>query len=118
MGADIVSVCAPTREAQEQALRFARKGGAVSLFASLPKGDADITLDSRAIHYGELRVVGGSDSRPEHVQRVVGLMADGTLDPTGVVTHHIPIDGVHGGIGLMLERKCLKVVVHPGDVES
>jgi NADPH:quinone reductase-like Zn-dependent oxidoreductase len=72
LGADVVIVCAPSKEAQEESLKFARKGGAISLFASLPKGEADITLDSRAIHYSELRIVGASDSRqsvfPHNVQ--------------------------------------------------
>jgi len=38
LGANAVIVCAPSREAQEQAISLARKGGAISLFGSLPKG--------------------------------------------------------------------------------
>ena len=46
----------------------------VSLFASLPKDAPDITLNSRVVHYGELRIVGASDSRPEHVLAAIRLM--------------------------------------------
>ena len=113
LGADIVSVCAPAKDAQEQALRFARKGGTVSLFASLPKGKSDIVLDSRTIHYSELKIVGASDSRPEHVQQVVDLMAEGRLELGGLVTHHTSLARFHEGIEWMLEKKSLKVVVHP-----
>lgn len=115
LGADVVIVCAPTREAQELAGRYARKGGAVSLFASLPKGDADITLDSRLIHYGELRLSGASDSRPEHVAEAVQLMAAGKIDVTSIITHRIGLEELHRGLELMKNKACLKVLVYPGD---
>ncbi|MCX6030514.1 MAG: alcohol dehydrogenase catalytic domain-containing protein [Chloroflexi bacterium] len=114
LGADVVIVCAPSREAQEQSLALARKGGAVSLFASLPKGASDVTLDSRLIHYGELRVVGASDSRPEHVSRVVALMAAGKIDWPRLITHRLPLAEIHAGLQLMKEKQSLKVLVYPG----
>ena len=115
LGADVVIVCAPTREAQEAAVRYARKGGAVSLFASLPKGDSDITLDSRLVHYGELRIFGASDSRPEHVAEAVQLMAEGKIDPGPIITHRIALGELHQGLELMMNKESLKVVVYPGD---
>jgi len=113
LGADVVIVCAPTRQAQEDSLQYARKGGAISLFASLPKGEADITLDSRAIHYGELRVVGASDSRPEHVRRAIELMAGGKIDLRGIVTHRVSLEDIHQGLELMKNTQSLKVMVYP-----
>ena len=44
LGADVVIVCAPARQAMESAVNYARKGGAVSFFASLPKEIRMITL--------------------------------------------------------------------------
>lgn len=113
LGADVVIVCAPNREAQERSINYARKGGAVSLFASLPKGDSDITLDSRAIHYGELRVTGASDSRPEHVVRALELMASGKLDLSQMITHRLPLSDIHQGFELMKSKQSLKVMVYP-----
>ena len=113
LGADVVIVCAPARDAQEEALRYARKGGAVSLFASMPKDAAGITLDSRAIHYGELRIVGASDSRPEHVEKAVRLLHEGKINVEPIVTHRVPLDALLDGIGLMEEKRSLKVMVYP-----
>jgi L-iditol 2-dehydrogenase len=112
LGADVVVVCAPTRQAQEGAIHYVRKGGAVSLFASMPKGASDITLDSRVVHYGELRIVGASDSRPEHVARAVQLMADGRIDSASIITHRVPLDAIHAGLQLMLDKQSLKVLVY------
>ena len=113
LGADVVIVCAPSREAQEQAIGQARKGGAISLFASLPKGASDITLDSRIIHYGELRVVGASDSRPEHVTKAVQMLAAGKIDWERLITHRLPLAEIHAGLRLMQEKQSLKVVIYP-----
>jgi L-iditol 2-dehydrogenase len=113
LGADVVIVCAPARDAQEEALHYARKGGAISLFASMPKGAADITLDSRAVHYGELRIVGASDSRPEHVEKAVRLLAEDRIDVEPVITHRVPLDALHDGIALMKDKQSLKVMVYP-----
>ena len=113
LGADVVIVGAPTREAQEGSLCFARKGGAISLFASLPKDASDITLDSRAVHYGELRIVGASDSRPEHVAKAVQLLADGKMDTGPVITHRVSLENIHDGLNWMKNKQSLKVIVYP-----
>lgn len=113
LGADVVIVCAPTREAQEAALHYARKGGAISLFASLPKGDADIVLDSRLVHYNELRISGASDSRPEHVAEAVQLMAAGKIASEPIITHRIGLTELHRGLELMQKKESLKVLVYP-----
>jgi L-iditol 2-dehydrogenase len=114
LGVDLVSVCAPTREAQEESIHFVRKGGTVSLFASLPKNAPDITLNSRVVHYGELRVVGASDSRPEHVVKAIQLMADGKIVTDPIVTHRISLENIHAGLDLMRDKKSLKVLVYSG----
>jgi L-iditol 2-dehydrogenase len=114
LGADVVIVCAPERKAQEQAVGLARKGGAVSLFASLPKGASDITLDSRLIHYGELRLIGASDSRPEHVVQVLELMAEGRIDWERLISHRLPLTEIQAGLALMQNKQSLKVLVYPG----
>jgi len=116
-GVDAVIVCAPSKEAQEGSLKYVRKGGVVSLFASLPKDGAGINLDSRAIHYGELKIVGASDSRPEHVRRVVEMITNGQLKVEPVITHKIGLSDIHKGFELMKNKECLKVLVYPQGTE-
>jgi L-iditol 2-dehydrogenase len=113
LGADVVIVTGPTREAYELSIHLARKGGAVSLFSSLPKDDPEVTFNSRIIHYGELRVVGASDSRPEHVATGLRLMAEGKIDSEALITHQAPLDAIHAGLQLMIRKQSLKVLVDP-----
>jgi L-iditol 2-dehydrogenase len=116
LGADVVIICAPSREAHEGALRYVRKGGTVSLFASLPKDAPEVTFDSRAVHYGELRIVGASDSRPEHVRRALEIIASGGIDLERIVTHRLSLDRLREGLELMKQKQCLKVMVYPRGV--
>ena len=113
LGAEVVIVCAPARQPHESATNFVRKGGVISFFASLPNGASMITLDSRAIHYGELRVIGASDSRPEHVKQAVEFLAQAKIDVGSVITHRLPLEEIHTGFALMKERKSLKILLYP-----
>ena len=113
LGVDVVIVCAPSAEAHQQALGLARKGGAVSLFASLPKGASDVVFDSRILHYNELRVVGASDSRPEHVARALELLAANRLAWQRLITHRLPLSQLAQGIALMQNKQSLKVLMDP-----
>jgi len=116
LGADIVIVCAPGRKPQEESVLYAKKGGIISLFASLPKGSSEITFDSRIIHYNELHIIGASDSRPEHVQEAINLMADRRLDLANIITHKIKLSDFHKGLKLMQDKESLKVLVYPGNM--
>ena len=113
LGADVAIVAAPAAAPQEQAVHLVRKRGTVVLFASLPKGASNLTIDSRPIHYGELRVVGTSDSAPWHVQKAVELLAAGTVPGAKLATHVLPLDQFHQALQLMETGEALRVVLRP-----
>jgi L-iditol 2-dehydrogenase len=113
LGADVVIVAAPAAAPQEQALHLARKRGTVCLFASLPKGASTLAVDSRPIHYGELRVVGTSDSAPRHVAQAVALLANGAVPAEKLVSHVLPLDQIHQAFALMESGRALRVVLRP-----
>jgi L-iditol 2-dehydrogenase len=112
-GADVVMATAPTAASQAEALRMARKGGAVSLFASLPKGASTIEIDTRIIHYGQIALVGASDSRPRDVRDALRLLSAGKIDVAAIVTHELPLDQILDGIELMRRRSGLKIAIRP-----
>jgi len=113
IGMDVVIVAAPAAQPQEQAMTLVRKRGTVCLFASLPAGKSMLNVDSRAIHYGELRVVGTSDSTPAHVAKAVALIAAGTFPAGRLVTHTLPFEGFKDAIALMEKGEALRVVLMP-----
>jgi len=112
VGADVAIVTAPDATAQEQAFSMVCKGGMVNLFASLPAGASDLTIDSRLIHYRELFLSGASDSTPYHVELAVKLLDQGYI-PESIITHELPIDNFIEGLTLMTKGTCFKVKIQP-----
>jgi L-iditol 2-dehydrogenase len=112
-GADIVIVAAPAAQPQEQALNLVRKRGTVCLFASLPAGKSTLNMDSRPLHYGELRVVGTSDSTPAQVARAVELIARGTMPVEKIASHTLRLDDIMQAYALMESGEALRVVLTP-----
>ena len=113
LGADVVIVAAPAAAPQEQAVSMVRKRGTVCLFASLPVGKNMLSMDSRAIHYNELRVVGTSDSTPAHVEKAVELIAGGSLPVEKLASHVLPLEGIFEAYELMQSGESLRVVLQP-----
>ncbi|MDR0726276.1 MAG: alcohol dehydrogenase catalytic domain-containing protein [Prevotellaceae bacterium] len=113
-GADTVIVAAPAAAPQEQALELVRKQGNVMLFASLPAGKSMLNIDSRLIHYKELRVLGSSDSTPEHVRKAVEILSSKSFPAEAIVTHRLPLDGIEQAFELMRSGESLRVTLIPG----
>ena len=113
IGADVVIVAAPAAQPQEQALSLVRKQGTVCLFASLPVGKSTLTIDSRLLHYGEIRLIGTSDSTPEHVRRAVEYLATGALPAEKIASHLLPLEKIDDAFELMKSGDALRVVLVP-----
>lgn len=113
IGADVVIVAAPAAAPQEQAITLVRKRGTVCLFASLPAGNSNITIDSRPLHYGELNVTGSSDSTPAHVQQAVDYLASGAIPADKVASHIMTLDDIEKAFELMRSGEAMRVVLKP-----
>jgi len=113
IGVDVVIVAAPAAFPQQQALSLVRKRGSVCLFASLPAGNSELTIDSRIIHYAEIRLVGTSDSTPAHVQRAVEIIDSDDFQADRIVTHTMPLTEFGKAIELMTSGEALRVVLVP-----
>jgi S-(hydroxymethyl)glutathione dehydrogenase/alcohol dehydrogenase len=55
---------------------------------------------------GQANVIG-------HVDRVLGMLAAGSLDPTPLVTHHLPLDEAPDAYAVYDRREALKIVLRP-----
>jgi L-iditol 2-dehydrogenase len=110
-GADVVIVAAPAGLPQQQALSLVRRHGTVCLFASLPPDKRMISIDSRIIHYGEIRLIGRSDSTPEHVREAVAMIAEKRIPTENIVSHCLPLGEIERAFELMLSGEALRVVL-------
>jgi L-iditol 2-dehydrogenase len=99
-------------EGWEQAMAVAGKGGTVVFFGGCAPGTS-VRLDTRRVHYEELRLQGIFHHTPELIRRAVALLADGTLDPTPLVTHEMGLGDVPRALDLMSRGEALKVLIRP-----
>ena len=110
-GADVVFVCAPSREAQEQALELAAPRGRVNFFGGLPKDDRHVSLDSNNLHYKELFVSGASSSQPSGNIEALELLSKRIIDPDKLITNIYSLSDIDAGFSVMESRDCIKVVI-------
>jgi L-iditol 2-dehydrogenase len=99
-------------EAWEQAMAVADKGGSVVFFGGCAPG-IRVGLDTRRVHYEELRLTGVFHHTPALIRRAVGLLAQGALDVAPVVTHEMGLAEVPEALALMAEGQALKILIRP-----
>ena len=112
-GADVVVTATGAGQAQEQALEMAARRGRVSLFGGLPRDNPVIRFDSNLVHYQELFVLGAYGSAPHHNREALELISSGAVPVGDLITHRLPLDGVHQAIDTVTKGEGLKVVIEP-----
>jgi L-iditol 2-dehydrogenase len=99
-------------EAWEQAIGAVDKGGTVVFFGGCAPGTS-IRLDTRRVHYEELRLVGVFHHTPALIRRAVAMLADGTLDPSPLVSGTMALGEVPEALARMSRGEALKVLIDP-----
>lgn len=112
-GFDLVIVTAPHNPSQGKAPAYARKGGYVSLFASLPVKDEMLSVSSRTIHYNELIIYGTSDSTVKHVKAAVDLLRKNPESFKTLITHVMPMSDFHKAMDEIKAGNAVKIVLLP-----
>ena len=112
-GADVVITACASREAQEQAVRYAARRGRISLFGSLPPGSSMNALDTNIVHYHELAIFGASGASPVQNTRALELIASGAMTVADLITHRLPLDQFHHALELIKRGDALKVTIEP-----
>jgi len=118
LGADVIFVCAPSKEAQEQAFSLLAPRGRVNFFGGLPKDNSFITTNANTIHYKELFVGGASSSLARQNREALDLIATGKIHASDYITHCFPLPEIAAGFAAVESRQAIKVVIHPGDANG
>ena len=64
-------------------------------------------------NYGELRIVGTSDSTPADVEQAVQWLVEGELPTDRLVSHVLELDAIEQAFELMRSGEALRVVLKP-----
>ena len=97
-------------DALDLAIRLARSAGtvvAIGVYAEPCQVHMGVVwIKGLTLRTGQANVIG-------HVDRVLGMLAAGTLDPAPLVTHHMPLDDAPEGYAIYDRREALKIVLRP-----
>jgi L-iditol 2-dehydrogenase len=111
-GADLVVEAAGQPDTAQAAVRSARKGGTVNLFAGCAAGTT-LAVDAQAIHYEEITITSSFHHTPSSVREALELIVAGAIDPDRYVDGEIPLERVGDVLDQMGHSRQLKTVVRP-----
>jgi 2-desacetyl-2-hydroxyethyl bacteriochlorophyllide A dehydrogenase len=97
-------------DALELSIRLARKAGTVVAIGVYAE---PCTVHMGLVWIKALTLKTGHANVIAHVDRVLGMLAAGTLDPAPLVTHHMPLDDAPAAYELYDRREALKIVLTP-----
>ena len=97
-------------DALELAARVTRKAGTVAVIGvyaeRIEVHMGIVWIKSLTVKAGQANVIG-------HVDRVLAMMSAGVLDPTPLVTHHMPLADAEEAYAVYDRREALKIVMAP-----
>jgi threonine dehydrogenase-like Zn-dependent dehydrogenase len=109
-GVDVCVDAVGHPDALDMAVRLTRPCGSVQCIG--------VYAERAEVHLGLLwlkaiTLRGGQANVIAHVDRVLAMMDAGVLDPTPLVTHHMPLEDAPEAYAIYDRREALKIVLRP-----
>lgn len=111
-GADVVIECVGNAPAFQTALDAARAGGRIVVIGVTADLSFDLPL-GEIWRRGITIIMGGTCNVQAHWDHALALVEDGTVDPSVIVSHTLPLGDAVKGFELFERREALKVVLKP-----
>jgi len=111
LGADVVIEAAGVPAALDSSLRLARGRGTVSVVGA--HFEPDYPLDNALMFERELTLRFSIGDPTADAGQLLDLVAAGTIDPTPVITHRMPLTAAAEAYRLFDSREATKVVLAP-----
>lgn len=109
-GADVVIEAAGRPELWEQAMAVARRGALVNFFGGCAPGTS-IRVDTRRMHYDQLRLIGVFHHTPAFVREALAHLADGRVTVSQIVTHEMALADLPRAFALVSAGTAIKVAI-------
>lgn len=111
-GFDAAIECVGLPEIWERMFKIVRKGGMINLFGGCKSGTT-INIDTRRLHYDELKVIGVFHHTPQYFREAYELIASGQIDVEKLITHVMPLSQTEQALQMVAESKAIKVLLKP-----
>ncbi|MBQ4124302.1 zinc-binding dehydrogenase [bacterium] len=111
-GLDVAVECVGLPEIWERMFTFVRKGGIVHLFGGCKQG-TEISIDTRRLHYDEIKVLSVFHHTPLYFREALRLIADGEVPVEKLITETLPLELAEEGLIKHMNGRCVKVLIKP-----
>ena len=111
-GFDAAIECVGLPEIWERMFKLVRKGGMINLFGGCKSGTT-INIDTRRLHYDELKVIGVFHHTPQYFREAYELISSGKVDVEKLITHVMPLSQTAQALKMVAESKAIKVLLKP-----
>ena len=111
-GLDVAIECVGLPEIWERMFNLVRKGGTINLFGGC-KGGTTINIDTRRLHYDELKVIGVFHHTPQYFRQAFDLIASGQIDVEQLITHVMPLSQTEKALQTVASGDAIKVLLKP-----
>jgi L-iditol 2-dehydrogenase len=110
-GADVVILTAGGAVLLPWAADRVRDGGQLHYFAG--GAGESLPLPLAELYHRELTLSATYSSSPAELREAFGLLADGTIQVDGLITHRLPLADLAKGVELMRRQEAVKVYITP-----
>jgi L-iditol 2-dehydrogenase len=111
-GADIVIEAVGLPEAWQEAIEIAGKASTVTFFGGCKSGTS-ITLDTKLMHYSELKLVGVFHQAPNHFRRSLDLLSSRLVDGRMFVKETLPLSQLLVAFDRVKALEAIKYAIDP-----
>lgn len=111
-GFDAAIECVGLPEIWERMFKLVRKGGMINLFGGCKSGTT-INIDTKRLHYDELKVIGVFHHTPQYFKEAYDLIASGQIEVEKLITHSMPLSQTEEALKMVAESKAIKVLLKP-----
>lgn len=109
-GVENIMVSVANTDVAQEAMTLACKGGAINLFAGMPKSTV-LQMDPYRIHYDEVSLHGTFGFGPSDFRRALTLLASGDLEIDGLITDKVRLDDAEDALLAAGQYEGIKTLV-------
>ncbi len=109
-GVDVALEAVGQPEVWEQAMAVARRGALVNFFGGCVSGTS-IRVDTRRMHYDQLRLIGVFHHTPAFIREALAHLADGRVNAAQFVTHEMALARLPDAFALVSAGTAIKVAI-------
>jgi len=106
-GVDIAVDATGFPEVWKMALRMGRKGATINLFGGCPP-DTSVNIETRLIHYSELKIIGTYHHTPYYVRKAFKLIENKQINTAKFISADMPLENLIDALELIGKYKGIK----------